>query len=56
MVDIHSIARRLAAEREGRKPPPVPVWLVPVWVYLLLAFAVLLSCIALGLIDHSRSG
>ncbi len=51
MVDIHSIARRLAAEKEGRMPPPVPVW-----VYLLLAFAVLLSCIALGLIDHSRSG
>ena len=55
-IDIHEIARRLAAEKEGRKPPPVPVWLVPMWVYLLLALMFVLGAIVVGLIDNGSSG
>ncbi len=47
-IDIHKIARRLAAEKEGRANPPPARWL------LAMAVMVALAAIAIAVIDSVR--
>jgi len=47
-IDIHEIARRLAAEKEGRARP------VPTWWFLAMALMVALAAIAIAVIDSVR--
>ena len=47
-IDIHEIARRLAAEKEGRARP------LPTWWLLAMVAMVALAALAIGLIDSVR--
>lgn len=47
-IDIHEIARRLAAEKEGRANP------VPTWWFLAMVLMVALAAIAIAVIDSMR--